>query len=414
MRHYFIISFLCITVTMVYNSFADEWYQAAPLNISRGGAAAVMLEGHIYVFGGKSINNRILKNVERYDPVYDVWDTTHVPDFSHARFNATAVIFNEKIYLIGGQNGERVLKEVEVYDPVQNTWDQVQDLRRDREGLSGAVFNDRIYAIGGQKDPYNLIHEIEWYDQPADNWLEAIFNLPYPRSAHYHGVIGNDFYMFGGFYYDPTNTAYKASPGVSGYEWTQLEYLSKKRAYGASVISRGNIYIIGGETTYGKTSTVEVFLTESETYGPCEPITSPRSGMAAVTIEDTIIFVIGGFESENNDPVTTVEWYHGECYTALDYEQNKMLPEDHVIINGYPNPFNNGIRLDISIPERDNYKLDIYAITGQKIKTLYQGFMNSGNHSYKWQVNPQFSSGLYFLFVRSEKYLQKYKMIYIK
>ena len=392
----------------------DEWYAAPSLHIPRGGAAAVTYGDYIYVFGGKSFNNRVLNNVERYNLIEDVWDTTVVPDFSYPRYNATAVVFEEKIYLMGGQDGESTLRVVEVYDPVQNKWTEVHNLRRDREGLAGAVFNNRIYAIGGQKDPQSLLDEIEWYDQPGDDWLDAIFDLPYPRSAHYHGVLGNTFYMFGGYYYGPTRTAYKATPGTNGYEWIQLDDLSKSRAYGATAISRGDIYIIGGETSYGKTNNVEVYLTNEEHFGPCEPITSPRSGLAAVTVEDTIIYAIGGFETQHNDPVATVEWYHGELYTSVEDGKIAILPESQILIKGYPNPFNNGIRLDIGIPENDLYSIDIYNLSGQKIKTLFEGNINGGNHSYKWEVDTTISSGLYFLVVKSNRYFQKFKMIYVK
>jgi hypothetical protein len=414
MKHGFRSFIIIIILISSQITIADDWYAAPSLLVPRGGAAAVTHGNYIYVFGGKSIDNKVLSSVERYDLTEETWDTTYVPNFNYPRYNATAVIFEEKIYLMGGQDGTSALREVEVYDPMQNDWSEVQNLRREREALAGAVFNDRIYAIGGQKEAQSLIDEIEWYDKPGDDWLDAIFDLPYPRAAHFHSVLGNSFYMFGGYYYGPTRTTYKAVPGEGGYEWVQLGDLEISRAYGAATISHGDIYIIGGETSTGKTNTVEVFLTETETYGHCEPITSPRSGLAAVTVEDTIIYTIGGFETEYNDPVSTVEWYHGELYTAIEDDINTTLPYDHILINGYPNPFNNSINLDISIPESGDYAMEIYNITGQRIHTLYKGNLTRGSHSYKWQVDSNISSGLYFMIVQSNKQIQKFKMIYVK
>jgi len=393
---------------------ADEWYAAPSLLVPRGGAAAVKHMNSIYVFGGKSYNNKVLSSVERFDLIEGYWDTTFVPNFKFPRYNATAVVFDDKIYLMGGHDGEKSLKVVEMYDPVQNEWSEVQNLRREREALAGVVFNDRIYAIGGQKDNQSLINEIEWYDQPSDNWLDAIFDLPYPRAAHFFSVQDNIFYMFGGYYYGPTRTGYKAIQGENGYEWLQIEDLEIGRAYGAATISRGDIYLIGGETISGKTNTVEVFLTESDTYGHCEPITSPRSGLAAVTVDDSIIYAIGGFETEYNDPVSTVEWYHGELYTAIEDNEIIQVPHNKILINGYPNPFNNSITLEVSIPESDDYIMEIYNITGQKVHTLYRGNLNRGMHQYKWQVNSKISSGLYFMIIKSDRYFQKIKMMYVK
>jgi N-acetylneuraminic acid mutarotase len=414
MKHRFISFIIIFVLVFSHIVTADDWYAAPSLLVPRGGAAAVTHGNYIYVFGGKSIDNKVLNSAERYDLTEDVWDTTIVPNFNYPRYNASAVIFKEKIYLIGGQDGESALREVEVYDPVQNEWSAAQNLRREREALAGTVFNDRIYAIGGQKDAQSLIDEIEWYDQPGDDWLDAIFDLPYPRAAHFHSVLGNSFYMFGGYYYGPTRTTYKAVPGESGYEWVKLADLEISRAYGAATISHGDIYIIGGETSSGKTNTVEVFLTDTETYGHCEPITSPRSGLVAVTVDDTIIYVIGGFETEYNDPVSTVEWYHGELYTSIEDDPFSVVPNNHIMIIGYPNPFNNGIKFEISIPESDEYVIDIYNITGQRIHSLYKGNLKKGSHMYQWRVNSNISSGLYFMIVKSQKYFQKYKMVYVK
>jgi N-acetylneuraminic acid mutarotase len=412
-KKYYII--VTLSLVLIQNLLADGWYTAPPLLQSRGGASAVSFDKYIYVFGGKSYNNKVLNNVERFDLNERTWDTTHVPDFTYPRYNATAVVFEGKIYLMGGQDGESTLKVVEVYDPVQNEWSEVQNLRREREALAGAVFNDRIYAIGGQKETQSLIDEIEWYDKPADDWLDAIFDLPYPRAAHFYSVIGNTFYMFGGYYYGPTKTAYKAIPGANGYEWIQLDDLEMGRAYGAATVSHGDIYIIGGETSAGKTNSIEVLLPENETYGDCEPISSPRSGIAAVTVDDTIIYVIGGFETEYNDPVTTVEWYKDQLYTHIDDRSTQVtIPEDHIIISGYPNPFNNGIKLEIGVPQNDQYEMTIYNVSGQKIATLFNGNLTKGTHAYQWQVESNLASGLYFLVVNSRKYFQKYKMVYVK
>jgi len=406
--------FAIIVLLIGRSVIADEWYSAPSLYVPRGGAAAVAYGDYIYVFGGKSFNNKVLNSVERYNLIEGIWDTTAVPDFYYPRFNATAVVFEGKIYLMGGQDGVSTLRVVEAYDPVHNSWTEVHNLRREREALAGAVFNERIYAIGGQKDEYSLPNEIEWYNQPEDNWLDAIFDLPFPRSAHYYSVLGNTFYMFGGYYYGPTRTAYKAVPGASGYEWIQLEDLNLGRAYGAAAISRGDIYIIGGETFSGKTNNVEVFLTDTEDDGPCKPISSPRSGLAAVTVKDTIIYAIGGFETEYNDPVSTVELYHGELYTGIEKEFDTIIYEHQIQIKGYPNPFNNSITFKISLPENGQYIIDIYNIRGQQIKTLYEGNLNRGNYIYKWDADFSLSSGIFFISVKSEKYFQKYKITYVK
>ena len=78
---------------------ADEWYSAPSLHVPRGGAAAVTYGNHIYVFGGMSFNNKVLNNVERYDLIEGIWDTTFVPDFNYPRYNATAVVSSITLFI---------------------------------------------------------------------------------------------------------------------------------------------------------------------------------------------------------------------------------------------------------------------------------------------------------------------------
>jgi hypothetical protein len=324
------------------------------------------------------------------------------------------VVFDDHIYLIGGNDGESVISSVEMYNPVQNTWQKVHNLHRAREVLAGAVLNDRIYAIGGQQDVHMLIDRIEWYDRSGDTWLEAAFNLPHPRAAHFYHATGDTFYMFGGYYYGLMGTAYKAQPQPGGYDWIQLDNLSKKRAYGATAQTKYGIYLIGGETVSGKTAEVEVFKPESEEYGPCYPLSSPRSGMCAVTVRDSVVYSIGGFETSYDDPVATVEYYYGDLISGQEEPEYNAVPRNRIVINGYPNPFNNAVTLEITIPETDRYDMNIYSISGRKLRTLYHGDLARGMHNFNWHVSPELASGLYFLTVTSSGYNQKYKLVYLK
>ena len=413
MKHVFQLLIFCFTLITTDLISDDEWYQAPPLMVPRGAATAINHNGYIYVFGGKSFDNKVLNSVEMYDLETHVWDTTAVPPFQFPRYNASVVAFEGKIYLLGGRDNKDIRREVEVYDPVQNNWSSAHDLRRNREGLAGAVFNDRIYAIGGQEDNYKLIDEIEWYDQPADNWLDAVFNLPYPRAAHFSGVEKNTFYMFGGYYYGPTAECYKAEPGTSGYQWIRLNDLDRGRAYGASAKVRNEIFLLGGETSDGKTNTVQVFNTDTELFGPCEPFSAARSGLAAVTVRDTIIFIIGGFETSLNEPVATVEYYYGNLTTAIG-ETTSQLPVNHILIKGYPNPFNNTINLEVTVPVHDDYEIVVFDITGRKIATIYKAIMSKGSRLFRWQAGEEISSGIYFLTAHSNDFIQNYKLIYVK
>ena len=43
-----------------------------------------------------------------------------------------------------------------------------------------------------------------------------------------------------------------------------------------------------------------------------------------------------------------------------------------------PNPFRNNVRFVITSPEAGNGVLDVFNIQGQKIRTVYQGYISAG------------------------------------
>jgi Outer membrane protein Omp28/FlgD Ig-like domain len=50
----------------------------------------------------------------------------------------------------------------------------------------------------------------------------------------------------------------------------------------------------------------------------------------------------------------------------------------------YPNPFENFTRLEFELNENSNVNVDVYDLSGRKIRSLANGFMNKGAHSVIW------------------------------
>lgn len=407
--------FLKITLILIfYQVFlhAGDWVEVPSMLTPRGGASAVYYDGKIYVFGGKSLQNKLLNTVEVYHVHSGIWDTLTVPKFQTARYNAKAIVYDDLIYLIGGRDQEKALKSCEVFDPAQNMWVAVQDLRREREGMGAAYFNDRIYVVGGQRDE-KMIEEVEWYDDFNHEWLDAVFDLPFPRSAFFSGVVQDTFYLFGGYYYGLTKNIYKAVPGVNGYQWISAGELECGIAYGASVTIGDEIFLIGGETKYGKTDHVQIFNTKSNQIRHLEPLRTARSGLTSVVAEDSLIFAIGGFEGDYNIPVNIVEVYTNHV-TALEKDPLPSVAENSILIRGYPNPFNGQISLKIDVPKNGKYQLKIFNVRGQIVHQMGEQYLKKGTNILNWHPQEQLASGIYFLVVHNQSLLQKFKMIYAK
>ena len=105
-------------------------------------------------------------------------------------------------------------------------------------------------------------------------------------------------------------------------------------------------------------------------------------------------------ESVNRDG--TVEHY-GPVTVSTTTSGGNTTPEIVEVTgmdSAYPNPFGTETNVKFRLSNDMNVKLDIYNLKGQKIRSLYNGELSKGVHSYKWDGKnsngKSISSGLYF------------------
>lgn len=70
--------------------------------------------------------------MERYDPSTDTWTT--VSNLSSKRDAIACTQFGDKLYSVGGYDGNTYLKNVEAYDPITNDWIALTPLNTGRAG----------------------------------------------------------------------------------------------------------------------------------------------------------------------------------------------------------------------------------------------------------------------------------------
>ena len=64
--------------------------------------------------------------------------------------------------------------------------------------------------------------------------------------------------------------------------------------------------------------------------------------------------------------------------------KKSSLPTQMKIVGNYPNPFNPDTTIEFTIPDAGHVSIDVYNITGQKIRNLVSGHMEAGAHSLVW------------------------------
>ena len=84
----------------------------------------------------------------------------------------------------------------------------------------------------------------------------------------------------------------------------------------------------------------------------------------------------------------------------------------------YPNPFNPDTKISFSLAEPGHVSLEVYNSKGQRVKTLVNDYLNTGDHSVVWngrdEANRAVSSGIYFYRMQNGTFTSTRKMILMK
>ena len=120
------------------------------------------------------------------------------------------------------------------------------------------------------------------------------------------------------------------------------------------------------------------------------------------------------------DGYTMIEEYVNGLVSSGSTSVNKTIqaPVNFEVKQNYPNPFNPSTSIVYSIPGAGNVEINIYDITGSKVKTLFNGFRESGNYNLTWDGSGNsgkiLASGIYFCVVRFDNVSRVLKMQLIK
>jgi hypothetical protein len=103
--------------------------------------------------------------------------------------------------------------------------------------------------------------------------------------------------------------------------------------------------------------------------------------------------------------------------TGLD-DGNLNLPGTISLEQNYPNPFNAETRISFNLSSACLAKLEIFDLTGRKITTLENGYLNAGNHGVIWNGRSDdgtaLSSGTYFYRLKTDIFNDCKRMLMLK
>jgi hypothetical protein len=99
--------------------------------------------------------------------------------------------------------------------------------------------------------------------------------------------------------------------------------------------------------------------------------------------------------------------------TAVENQDNLLIPNDFVLDQNYPNPFNPITTIRFGLPHEAHLTLKVYNILGQKVATLVDEVKPAGYHIIHWNAD-QLASGLYFTRMEAGSKILMTKMLLLK
>ncbi len=179
-----------VDTVYAYDPVTAAWSTRAPMPTQRGGGAAAVVAGKIYVAGGRPPRG---SDFAVYDPVSDSWRT--LPDLPTQRNHVGAAAIDGKVYVVGGRLEAGFQSEqtdrVEVYDPATNAWSTRAPMLRPRGGVNAVAANGYLHVFGGEGNtgaPSGVYPDHDVYDPVANRWIR-LGPIPVPV----HGVTGASF-----------------------------------------------------------------------------------------------------------------------------------------------------------------------------------------------------------------------------
>lgn len=199
----------------VYDAGTNRWSPGPALPQARAEGVVASVKGKIYFIGGRVPNSATAAHISQHtdtnrgealDPRSGRWEP--IADAPTARNSAAAVVIDGKIYVVGGRqmvtqaDGRQRpvnLATLEVYDPAANRWETKTALPQAQGGLAAAAHDGKLYAFGGEQFvPSSKVFADAWvYDPKTDRW-SALPPMPTPRHGHGAAAVGKRIFLMGG------------------------------------------------------------------------------------------------------------------------------------------------------------------------------------------------------------------------
>ena len=176
-----------------YDIASNKWEPFPPLPIGVVGPYIHLVDDMLYCIGGtdkKDCNQSVV-----FDFVANVWKK--LQDKPHPCYSCGGYLYDRKLIIVGGRNGQDPVKEVEAFDLDTQQWEELSPMSSVRVFYSVVGLKDEIYAIGGLIPMMGITKIVEKYDIDNNMWCRTK-DLSENRSDSAYGVVGGRVVVAGG------------------------------------------------------------------------------------------------------------------------------------------------------------------------------------------------------------------------
>jgi hypothetical protein len=240
--------FFCSSISA---ELGKDWSQATSTASWSGRYlhTSVTHDGKIWVIGGYDSSHSYKKDVWHSDDG-ETWTQATASAPWAARAGHTSVVFQDKIWVMGGgyYSGATYLLNDVWYSSDGITWDQATasaDWSK-RYYHTSVVYDNKIWIMGGMDSGYNAKNDV-WYSIDGTTWFEATSSANWSARFYHTATVNQDkMWILGGRY--STTNKNDVWYSTNGEIWTQATASApwSTRYSLTSVAHDGRIWIIGG------------------------------------------------------------------------------------------------------------------------------------------------------------------------
>jgi|WetSurMetagenome_2_1015567.scaffolds.fasta_scaffold41625_1 photosystem II stability/assembly factor-like uncharacterized protein len=92
---------------------------------------------------------------------------------------------------------------------------------------------------------------------------------------------------------------------------------------------------------------------------------------------------------------------------------SSVIPNDFKLYSNYPNPFNPATKIKFDLPKKAFTSLIVFDALGRTLETLVNTELKEGSYEFTWNAS-KYNSGVYFVRIVSDKFVETRKMLLIK